>query len=101
LNKLPDLLTSVEKIRLPDCTYQLVVNVSMGYDPIVLRQIERLQIRIINDDDHFSERRRDYLMPFNIVRYIHVPSCIFLILSSDPMHAVHGEAVHTHTVQYT
>ena len=76
LDKLPDLLTNVETVRFPDCTYQLVVNVSMGYDPIVLGQIERLQIRVFDDDNHLGSRRRDFLMPFNIVRYIHT----FLLL---------------------
>ncbi|XP_065897347.1 uncharacterized protein [Dysidea avara] len=60
-DKLPNFSVSVERNRLPNCSYQLVVNVSVGYDPIVLEQIQRLEIYAENPD-----KPHVYTMPFNI-----------------------------------
>ena len=78
LDKLPDLFVDVDRIRLPNCTYQIAINVAVGYDPVILEQIEKIQIITTTNDDVFFNGRRDFLMPYNTVRYVH-----FLALSAN------------------
>ena len=56
MDKLPSYSVSVKEIRLPDCTYRFVVNVSVGYDPIVLEQVEHLNIHVTTDQESHGDQ---------------------------------------------
>ena len=72
--KLPTFtLSVVDIIRLPDCTYRLAFNASMGYDPIVLEQISHLVIYIADRDS--IPRHQIYNDPYNTVSLIHNIYC--------------------------
>jgi len=62
---MPSYSVSFEKILLPDCTYHLLVNVSVGYDPIVLDQVDYLIIHAAKG--LMSHGDQSFPMPFNNV----------------------------------
>ena len=67
-DKLPSYSVSVNEIRLPNCTYQFVVNISVGYDPVVLEQAELLTIHVTTDSPFYiSYGDQSLFMPFNTV----------------------------------
>jgi len=70
MDKLPSYFVSVKEFRLPNCTYQFVVNISVGYDPIVLEQVEQLHIHVTTDVfTRYGDQ--SYPMPFNTVSALH------------------------------
>ena len=72
--KLPTFtLSVVDIIRLPDCTYRLAFNATMGYDAIVLEQISHLVIYIADRDS--IPTHQIYNDPYNTVSLIHNIYC--------------------------
>ena len=70
--KLPTFtLSVVDIIRLPDCTYRLAFNASMGYDPIVLEQIHHMIIYIRRIDSNFFGTQI-FFHPYNTVSIVHI-----------------------------
>jgi len=65
--KVPNLTADiVERIVLPNCTYNLVINTSLGYDPIVLEQIKTLAI-FVQKTGSLISTAQIYRNPYNTV----------------------------------
>jgi len=58
----------VEKIVLPDCTHNFIINTSLGYDPIILEQIKTLTI-FVRRTGSLMSTTQSYHNPYNTVSY--------------------------------
>ena len=66
--KVPDVSASVvEKIVHPDCTYGFVINVTLGYDPIVLEDVSVLTVIVMNPGSVDIVAHQSFHRPYNTV----------------------------------
>ena len=65
--KIPESFASVvEKIVHSDCTYGFVIDVTLGYDPIVLEDVKVLTVLVIQDSVNVIDHQ-SFSDPYNTV----------------------------------
>ena len=66
--KVPDVSASVvQKIVHPNCTYGFVINVTLGYDPVVLEDVSVLTVLVMNPGSVDTLALQSFHRPYNTV----------------------------------
>ena len=66
--KVPDVSASVvQKIVHPNCTYGFVINVTLGYDPIVLEDVSVLTVFVMSSGPAAFVAHQSFQHPYNTV----------------------------------